>query len=170
MSNWLSCAIRQSLAARSVAILDRLISSTDTVVVKAAAASRYGGGKRGKAHEGRIDDEPVRQPARMVGNIVSDAACPPFFIALDAAMWAIPSTEPRDEISFSRLIAPICYDFACTRRFLVEEGLTRREGNRYHFTEIGETVWRVEQFLKREGHPAKLLTLSANLLHSSMIR
>jgi HEAT repeats/Uncharacterized protein conserved in bacteria (DUF2087) len=87
------------------------------------------------------------RPKRMVEIIRGDAQ-PPFYIALDAALRALPAVQPYDEGTLSRRVGAVCVDWASTRRQLVEEGLMRREGGIYRFTELGEAVWRVEQFIR----------------------
>jgi RNA polymerase sigma-70 factor (ECF subfamily) len=143
----------ESPAARLV--LEDVLRGPDKTLAKAAAGVLFG--KRsperrfGPGAEGDEPPVPKGGPpgrARTIGDLVRDGATPPYYIALDAAIRAVPEIRPYHEGEFSRIVARACYDFACTRRFLVEEGLTRREGNVYTFTEIGEAVWRVERYLK----------------------
>jgi hypothetical protein len=55
--------------------------------------------------------------------------------------------QPYEERALSRHVGSVCVDWAGTRRRLVEEGLMRRERGVYRFTELGEAVWHVEQFI-----------------------
>jgi hypothetical protein len=73
---------------------------------------------------------------------------PPLYISLEAAMRALPELRTYGERELSRLIGTSCLDFASTRRYLVDEGLMSREAGIYQFTGLGETVWRVEQFIR----------------------
>src|SRR5207249_1539573 len=65
-------------------------------------------------------------PLRMEDRI-REGAEPPFYISVDAAIRALPVLEPYDESRLSRRIATVCRDYASTRRYLVDEGLMRRE-------------------------------------------
>jgi len=79
---------------------------------------------------------------------IREGAEPPFFISLEAALRALPTPEPIDEMRLSRRIARLCRDFASTRRYLVDEGLMQRAAGVYELTPFGAVVWRVEQFLR----------------------
>jgi RNA polymerase sigma factor (sigma-70 family) len=78
---------------------------------------------------------------------VREGAQPPFTVALDAAMRAIPALQPYDERQLSTLVGQLCRDFASARRYLVDEGLMTRESSVYRFTPAGESVWRVERYI-----------------------
>ncbi|MEW6750038.1 MAG: hypothetical protein AB1505_03565 [Candidatus Latescibacterota bacterium] len=39
------------------------------------------------------------------------------------------------------------HDWAWTRRYLVVQGLMRREAGVYRFTELGQAMWRVEHHI-----------------------
>jgi RNA polymerase sigma factor (sigma-70 family) len=115
---------------------------------EAAARVLHGAGPLRRASQGGMAPDPVpERPKRMVEIIRGDAQ-PPFYIALDAALRALPALQPYDEGTLSRQVGTVCVDWAGTRRRLVEEGLMRREGGIYRFTELGEAVWRVEQFIR----------------------
>jgi hypothetical protein len=121
---------------------------------EAAARALYTGvpGARPSLEDRKMDRPPTRPSAmtlRMRGG-----EQPPFYIALDAAIGALPALAPYDEATLSRHIAAVCADWASTRRRLVEEELMRREGGIYRLTEMGEAVWRVERFLRDCMMPA----------------
>jgi hypothetical protein len=116
-----------------------------------AARALHGGvsGARSSLAE-RETGQPSARPGRMT-EIIRGGTQPPFSIALDAALRALPALQAYDEAALSRLISQVCADWAGTRRRLVEERLMRREGGSYRFTAPGEAVWRVERFLREHG-------------------
>jgi RNA polymerase sigma-70 factor (ECF subfamily) len=79
---------------------------------------------------------------------VREGGSPPFFVELAAAIRALPALQSYDEPAISRHIARACYDFASTRRYLVEEGLLTRQASVYRLTLLGESAWRVERFIR----------------------
>jgi putative addiction module antidote len=115
-----------------------------------AARALHGGvsGARPSLAE-RETGPPSARPGRMT-EIIRGGAQPPFSIALDAALRALPALQAYDEAALSRHISQVCADWAGTRRRLVEERLMRREGGIYRFTAPGEAVWRVEQILREQ--------------------
>jgi hypothetical protein len=128
-------------------ILKDLLKSGDRDLTKAAAAALYGNDAPRRTENYGLDYEFKRSHDGTMGSIIRNGVEPPYYIALDAAMRSLPEMKPYDEGAISRLIGQTCYDYACTRRFLVEEGLTTRDGNTYRFTEMGEIVWQVERSL-----------------------
>jgi hypothetical protein len=72
------------------------------------------------------------------------------------AIQALPEIRSYTEQELSGIIAGICTDWATTRRHLVmgygvNDRLMVREKSIYELTELGESVWRVGQFLKDRG-------------------
>jgi hypothetical protein len=81
------------------------------------------------------------------------------YIALDAALRALPELRDYDERDLSRLVARVCIDWCTTRRMLLGHGLMARTEGRFSFTPLGECVWRVEhhimeEYLHRAEQPA----------------
>ncbi len=66
-----------------------------------------------------------------------------------AIRFALTELRPYEERELTRRIARVCSDYASTRRFLIEQGLMRREAGTYTFTELGAAVWRVEHFIRQ---------------------
>lgn len=85
-----------------------------------------------------------------MADVVRDGAKPYSFIALDAAIRALPEHRPYPEAEISRLIATACIDFASARRYLIEFRLMSRTGGVYTFTEYGSAAWRVEHRLRAD--------------------
>jgi RNA polymerase sigma-70 factor (ECF subfamily) len=118
--------------------------------LREAAARALHGGAPGASVEERRAERRRSSSGTMTRRIRGDEQ-PPFYIALDAAIRALPRLSPYDERELSRHIAAVCSDWASTRRRLVEEGLMLREAGIYRFTEWGEAIWRVERFLREGG-------------------
>jgi hypothetical protein len=116
--------------------------------VLAAAHVQYAGRslRRNSLHGREGAPAPVLREG--MADRVRDGAEPPYHISLEAAVRALPGLGPFDERELSRLIGQLCRDFASTRRYLVDEGLMAREAGIYRFTTPGESVWRVERFLR----------------------
>jgi HEAT repeat protein len=85
---------------------------------------------------------------RRMADIVRGGATPTTFISLEAVLRALPEVRPYTEQEITRCIAQACSDYSTTRRYLVEEGVLRRERGVYELTEVGQSVWRVERFLR----------------------
>jgi RNA polymerase sigma factor (sigma-70 family) len=121
-------------------VLREVVRSPDKSLARAASSALFGGVKRGNGGTAPRDWNMADQ--------VRDGANPHAFISLEAAIRAIPEPGQWTEPEFSRLIAQACVDFATTRRYMVEEGLIRRESGVYALTEAGEAMWRVERFIR----------------------
>ena len=66
------------------------------------------------------------------------------------ALRALPELRSYGEEELTTIVAGLCGDYSTTRRQMVMEGrhaLMRREKGVYSFTQIGEAVWRVGQFV-----------------------
>jgi HEAT repeat protein len=116
--------------------------------VLARACEQYAGRSMRRMTPREKGEAPSLPPIQRMEDRVREGAEPPFTIALDAAMRALPALQPHDERELSRLIGQLCRDFASTRRYLVDEGLMSRETSVYRFTPLGEAVWRVERFIR----------------------
>jgi RNA polymerase sigma-70 factor (ECF subfamily) len=121
------------------ATLQELQRSSDKTIQEAVARALYAGSRKAPPRP----DAPPRMAERIRGGAV-----PSFYISVTAAIRALPANQPYEEGELTRLIATVCYDFASTRRFLVEEGLMTRETGIFRFTERGESIWRVERFIR----------------------
>jgi RNA polymerase sigma factor (sigma-70 family) len=127
--------------------LQALLSQPGPLREAAARALHAGAPGARPSVKARETGRAPRRPGRMTELIRGDAQ-PPFYIALDAAIRALPALQSYDEGTLSRHVGRVCSDWASTRRRLIEEGLMRREGGVYRFTELGEAVWRVERFIR----------------------
>jgi HEAT repeat protein/uncharacterized protein DUF2087 len=132
--------------------LQELLSQPGPLRREAARALHGGVSSARPSLAERETGQPSARPGRMA-EIIRGGARPPFYIALDAALRALPTLQAYDEAALSRHISQVCADWAGTRRRLVEERLMRREGGIYRFTAPGEAVWRVERFLREHCLP-----------------
>lgn len=127
---------------QAASILKDLMKSPDESVRKAAAKALFGGRKPRQYEPSEVDRRLAEKRRRR--------SEPVAFISLDAAIRSLPEMRPYDERDLSERIAGVCEDYCTTRRFLVERGLMNRAGGTYEFTDIGTSVWRVEQFIMRK--------------------
>lgn len=70
--------------------------------------------------------------------------------SIAAAIKCLPEIRVYEETDLTQRIARVCADYSTTRRHLVsgrDRVMTRDQGL-YTFTEMGEAVWRVEQFIQ----------------------
>lgn len=124
------------------ACLRRITKSGDRRAMRVAAKALYvGTGPRQltELEEQRI--QRIRGDARPKGYPIE-----PF-----KSLRALPEIRPYGEEELTKIIATVCTDYSTTRRNMVMEGrhaLMRREKGIYTFTQIGEAVWRVGQFME----------------------
>jgi RNA polymerase sigma-70 factor (ECF subfamily) len=126
----------------ALAELERIAGLPETEPSRVAGIARH----FVRVARGEVVPRPVSPPT-CVQERVRQGARPPFHIAIDAALRALPAIRSYEEAEITRLIAQACADYSSTRRYLVDEGLMTREKGRYRFTTLGEAVWRVERFL-----------------------
>jgi hypothetical protein len=130
------------------AALRDLLRSPQKALREPAARALYGGtdARKPRLTDGQPEFEWAN--SQSMKDRVRRGARPPFFVALDAALRALPEDRPYGETELTQRIATVCLDYSSTRRYLVDEGLMRRERGVYERTEWGRTVWRVELFLR----------------------
>jgi hypothetical protein len=130
------------------AALRELLHSREKALREPAARALYGGRQAGKPRPPDGQPEFEWTSSQQIEDRVRRGAQPPFFVAVDAALRDLPEDRPYGETELTQRIAAVCLDYSSTRRYLIEEGLMRRERGIYELTEWGRTVWRVERFIR----------------------
>ena len=133
------------------ACLEKISRSRDQKLLKAAARALYAG--TGPRQRTALEEKRIQR-------IRGDAE-PKKHIDPILALRSLPEIREYEEEELTSFVARVCTDYSITRRQMVMEGrhsLMIRESGVYSFTQIGEAVWRVGQFI--EGTRRKLGTVT----------
>jgi len=135
------CRLAWSGVAEAVAALEGLASApAQRVRCWAEAALR---------NLAACSDRPARTAAESaIPRVQRGGGNQPHYIAMDAALRALPELRTYADPELSDRVAEVCSDWANTRRALVGERLMDRSANEYRFTERGAGIWRVEHTIR----------------------
>ncbi len=131
------------------ACLSRIAKSGDRRLMKVAARALY----VGEGPRQRTELE-LRRIERIRGAAYLDEGASrgkEMHIDPILGLRTLPEIRDYEEEELTRIVASVCGDYSTTRRQMVMEGrhsLMNRENGVYSFTEIGEAVWRVGQFVE----------------------
>jgi RNA polymerase sigma-70 factor (ECF subfamily) len=122
------------------ACLKRITKAGDRKMIRIAAKALYTG--TGPRQKSKLEED-------RLGRIRGDSL-PRKHVDPVGALRALPELRKFEEEELTKVVAGLCGDYSTTRRQMVMEGrhaLMRREKGVYSFTQIGEAVWRVGQFV-----------------------
>jgi len=121
-------------------------SSGDSALVRTAAKALH---TSPHFQQRRKPNETLQQLRHEVRErLVGSDTEPDLIISVHAAISELPAIRAYDERELTRYIARVCHDYSTTRRLLIMEKLMRRAAGIYDLTDLGQAVWRVEQFIK----------------------
>jgi RNA polymerase sigma-70 factor (ECF subfamily) len=122
--------------------LQDVLASSGKRLRKAASRALFG------AHQAR-SALPIQPPGQQTQSqrIRGDARPLAYTSIAGVLRVALPEIRPYEELDLTGRIAAVCFDYAMTRRRLVDEGWMTREAGTYELTEAGRAAWRVEQFI-----------------------
>ncbi len=129
-----------SKAERNVC-LRKITETGDSQTIRIAARVLYEG--TGPRQRTELEEQRIRR--------IRGDSQPKKHIDPIGAVRALPEIRQYREEELTKIVASACGDYSTTRRQMVMEGrhaLMRRENGIYTFTQIGEAVWRVGQFME----------------------